>query len=57
MEETNEEPLLFSAINYFEMISRASRAMREQNEIIEQIGNEITYVTQIDDKKDFKFFN
>lgn len=57
MGETNEEPLLFSAINYFEMISRASRAMREQNEIIERIGDEITYVTQVDDRKEFKFFN
>jgi len=57
MGETNEEPLLFSVINYFEMISRASRAMREQNEIIERIGDEITYVTQVDNKKDFKFLN
>ena len=57
MGETNEEPFLFSQVEYFDMLSRASRAIREQNEIIEQIGNEITYVTQIDDKKDFKFFN
>jgi hypothetical protein len=57
MRETNEESLLFSTINYFEMISRAAQAMREQNEIIERIGDEITYVTQVDNKKDFKFFN
>ncbi len=57
MRETNEESLLFSTINYFEMISRAAQAMREQNEIIERIGDEITYVTQVDNKKDFKFLN
>ncbi len=57
MRETNEEPLLFSTINYFEMISRAAQALREQNEIIERIGDEITYVTQVDNRKDFKFFN
>ncbi len=57
MRETNEESLLFSTINYFEMISRAAQAMREQNEIIERIGDEITYVTQVDNRKDFKFFN
>jgi hypothetical protein len=57
MKETNEDPLLFSTINYFEMISRAAQALREQNEIIERIGDEITYVTQVDNRKDFKFFN
>ena len=64
MGETNEEPLLFSVINYFEMISRASRAMREQNESYNRLvelceENERLREVAIEEnnKKDFKFLN
>ena len=59
MGETNEEPLLFSTINYFEMISRVSRAARETRasyiRLEEEWFNEILRQPIIEEKKDFKF--
>jgi hypothetical protein len=66
MNEINEEPLLFSTINYFDMISRASRAISELNESynrsVELYGTDEEILQRLreiaikeNNKKDFKF--
>ena len=58
MGETNEEPLFFSTIQYFELISKVSRAAREVRasniSLEEEWFNEILRQPIVEEKKDFK---
>ena len=59
MGETNEEPMLFSQIEYFELMSRLAQASRETRASYIRLEEDfVDYAMRqykVDEKKDFKF--
>ena len=58
MGETNEEPFLFSQIDYIHMRARiiqAERELREQNERLQESLDQLLSEEKVAQKKPFKF--
>ena len=58
MGETNEEPFLFSQIEYINMrarLIRAERELREQNERLQESFDQLLSEEKVAQKKPFKF--